>query len=117
MMVRPEAIKASKAPSAKPLNNCETKLAQVIMAASQPTKRTRRQAAAHRGAAGPEDGPRRRRDLLSGIGAEIATERVRLLHQSLARDDFEDLPVILLVLHVARLLAADDDHRPHQLMV
>jgi hypothetical protein len=30
-MVKPELISASRAPSAKPLNNCETKLGQLIM--------------------------------------------------------------------------------------
>src|SRR5262249_22867737 len=47
----------------------------------------------------------------SGVVAEIAAERVRLLHQRLARRNLEYLPVVLFVLHVARLLAADDDDR------
>src|SRR5215469_2025367 len=31
MIVRPELISANKAPNAKPLNNCDTKLGHVIM--------------------------------------------------------------------------------------
>src|SRR6478672_6953619 len=60
---------------------------------------------------------RRRRLVRSAIGAEIAAERIRLLHQRLARDDFENLPEVFLVLHRLRILAADDDDRTDALVV
>src|SRR6185437_876037 len=60
---------------------------------------------------------RRRRRRRSGVVAETAPEGVRLLHEREAGDDFGYLPEVLLVLHLFRRLAFDDDHRPYQLMV
>src|SRR5262245_26350363 len=100
-MVRPDEISASRAPSTRPLKHCDTKLAQLII--GHP---------ASNGEAAPQAvGPPAARRLTSGSGvvAEIAAERVRLLHQRGARHDFEDLPEVLFVLHGARLLAAHDD--------
>jgi hypothetical protein len=53
----------------------------------------------------------------SGVGAEIAAERVRLLHQPGTRHDLDNVVVVLLILHILRRLAPDDDHRPHELVV
>src|SRR5262249_26125021 len=53
----------------------------------------------------------------SGVVAEIAAEGVRLLHQRLARHHLEDVPEVLLVLHVLGCLALDDDHRTDELVV
>src|ERR1700761_4485186 len=53
----------------------------------------------------------------SDVVAEVAAERVRLLHQRATRHDFQDLPIVLTVLHVFRRLAANDDDRTDQLMV
>src|SRR5215469_4484073 len=106
MIVRPDAMSASKAPSARPLNSWETKLPQVIM------KCGREPAAAGRG--------RPRRFLrLPGLGvvAEVAAERVGLLHERRAGDDLGDFPEVLLVAHLLRRLAAHDHHRTHQLVV
>src|SRR5690242_13874785 len=97
MIVRPDAISAKRAPSTNPLKSCDTKFAQLT---------TRDLAHAPRLS--------RRR---SGVFAQVATKRVGFLHERLARHDLENLPVIFLILHVARLLAAHDDDRPHQLVV
>jgi ATP-binding cassette, subfamily B, bacterial len=53
----------------------------------------------------------------SGVVAKVAAEGIRLLHQRRARQDLEDLPVVVVALHVLRRLAAHDDHGPHQLVV
>src|ERR1041385_4350475 len=45
----------------------------------------------------------------SGVVAEIAAERVWLLHQRRAWQHVEDLPEVLLVFHVFRRLALDDE--------
>src|SRR4029077_3322936 len=55
--------------------------------------------------------------LRSGVVAEIAAERVGLLHQRGARHDFENLPEVLLALHLLGRLTLDDDHRPYELVV
>src|SRR6187402_1159768 len=86
MIVRPELMSASSAPSTSPLNICETRLLHVNTEAS-------------------------------GVVAQLAAEGVRFLHQWLARQHLEDLPVILLALHVGGLLAAHDDDRADELMV
>src|SRR6185312_11381932 len=44
-------------------------------------------------------------------------ERIRLLHQPLTGDDFDDIPVVFLVLHVRGLLAANDDDRANALVI
>src|ERR1044072_4890468 len=102
MMVRPDEISASRAPSTRPLKHCDMKLAQLIIGISIPDepKRCRTADDDH-----PRCGVSRRK---SGVVAEVATEGVRLLHQRRARHDLEDLPVVLLVLHVLRRLALDD---------
>ena len=73
-------------------------------------------AAAEREAMDPP-AARRRVASSSGVVAELAAEGVGLLHQRLARNDFEDLPVVLLVLHVLGRLALDDDDRADELVV
>src|SRR4051812_45819261 len=100
MIVRPELMSARSAPSTNPLNICETRLAQVnTTSLANPTHGDQ-----IRGAG-------------SGVVAEPAAERVGLLHQGLAGHDLDDVVEVLLVLHVCRLLAADDDDRPHQLVI
>src|SRR5690348_138164 len=102
MIVRPELMSARSAPSARPLKSCETKLGQVTMKNS--------------GAAGFRL-RRRVRVARLGVVAELAAERVRLLHERGARDDLEDGPEVFLVLHLGRLLALHDDHRADELVV
>src|SRR5690348_11164797 len=51
----------------------------------------------------------------SGVIAELAAERVRLLHQRRPGENLEDLPEVLLVLHVLGRLALDDDDRADEL--
>src|SRR5215813_1773634 len=97
MMVRPDAISARRAPSTNPLKSCDTKFAQLT---------TRN--LAHRP---------RLSFVRSGVVAQVATKRVEFLHQGIARHDLENLPVIFLILHVTRLLAAHDDDWPDQLMI
>src|SRR5690348_13286289 len=95
MMVSPELMSASSAPSARPLKTCEKKLAQVNNARdSQSFSQSQ-----------------------SGVVAELAAERVRLLHQAGARDDFHDVVVILLALHVLLHLALHDDQRADALVL
>src|SRR5262245_25195446 len=108
-MVRPDEISASKAPSTRPLKHCDMKLAQLII--GHPTSDGE---AAPQAIASPAA---RRLRSGSGVVAGIAAEGVGLLHQRQTRNDLEDLPEILFILHGARLLAAHDDDRPHQLMV
>src|SRR5262245_57215527 len=111
MMVSPDAIRASNAPSTSPLKHCDMKLAQLIIGQAIPAERPRGWAA------GGENRPRPHVARRSGVIAEVAAERVGLLHQRLAWHDLEDLPVVFLVLHVARLLAADDHDGANQLMI
>src|ERR1051325_9413678 len=99
MMVRPDAMSASSAPSARPLNSCEPKLAQVIT--PKPSSPRRR-------------GPR---FSLLRVFPQLAAERVGLLHERRAGHDLGHLPEVLLVAHGLRRLAAHDDHRAHQLVV
>src|SRR5215831_12267735 len=95
MIVSPELMRASSAPSTRPLNICETRLAQFTTAGSRGRYLWR----------------------ASRVAAEIAAEGVGLLHQPLARNDFDDVVEIFLVLHLGGLLAADDDHRSHELVI
>ena len=118
MIVSPDEISASKAPSTRPLKHCDTKFGPLIMARTDAPRngaryrrRTRSNAESVRPAANRSSASG------SGVVAELAAERVRLLHQRLARHDFEDLPVVLLVLHVLRRLALDDDDRADELVV
>src|SRR5215475_5561474 len=112
MMVRPDETNASKAPSTKPLKHCDMKLAQLIIGRGIPDKPTamRRRGQLRLPAA---------RHVTSGSGvvAEVTAERVRFLHQRGARHHLEDLPVVLLVLHVLGRLAPDEDHRTDELVV
>src|SRR6185312_16661566 len=101
MIVNPELISASRAPSAKPLKSCETKLDQLsigrrIERPAIPAGNRRRHPCypVARNPAGrqvPPAGPSGRREG-SGVRAEITAERVRLLHQRLARYDLHHLP-------------------------
>src|SRR4051794_11517054 len=117
MMVRPELISASRAPSASPLKSCETRLGQLIMRQSllwramvRVQKRvTPQDRSAVRGVTGVSE--------VSAVVAEMAAEGVRLLNQAFPRDDLDDVVPVFLVLHVLLLLALDDDHRPDALMV
>src|SRR6188768_1493278 len=111
MMVNPDEISASKAPSTKPLKHCDKKFVQLIIG------RTIRTCSRDVAAAGAGR-PRRNRSCRdSGVVAEIAAEGVRLLHQWRARQYFEDVPIVLLVLHCIGGLALDDDDGPDELMV
>src|SRR5436305_764616 len=121
MMVSPELISASNAPSANPLNTCEMKLGQLTMRGNHTAlrkggpwhcpfeKKWRRRL--HE--------PPRRPGSCSALGrlAEMAAERIRLLHQALARDDFDHVVVIFLALHVFLHLALDDDDGADALVV
>src|SRR6185312_15867708 len=51
------------------------------------------------------------------VVAEVAAERVGLLHQRSSRDDLNDLPEVFLVLHVLLRLAFDNDDRTDALVV
>src|SRR4029078_3762005 len=53
----------------------------------------------------------------SGIFAEVAAERIWLLHQRLARHHFENFPVVLFFLHVLGCLALHYDHWADELVV
>src|SRR5678810_319287 len=95
MIVSPELMSASSAPSARPLKSCEKKLAQVNTGdLSQLFSQD-----------------------LSGVLAELAAELVGLLHQAGARDDLHNVVEILLALHLLLHLALDDDHRPDELVI
>src|SRR6476659_3571305 len=113
MMVSPELISASNAPSASPLNTCEMKLGQLIMNGnhSGSVKRQTRIIARPRknGAAGSQSPAAPRFMSGSGGTAEIAAERVGLLHQAFARHDLDHVVVVFLALHVLLHLALDDD--------
>src|SRR6476469_6149513 len=97
MMVSPELMRASSAPSASPLNSCERKLVQVSIGAAGRGKRTPRAriaAARARVARGR-----------SGVRTQVAAEGVGLLHQAGAGNDFNHFPEVFLVAHLAGLLA------------
>src|SRR6476646_11694304 len=121
MMVRPEEISANNAPSANPLKTCETKLGQLIMKGNHKQKvidRTHLKRIRTKSAPQAMNCLRRARFLnRSGIIAELAAEGIRRLHQILARDDFDDVVVVFLALHVLLLLTLDDDHRTDALMI
>src|SRR5215813_15223293 len=53
----------------------------------------------------------------SSISAEVAAERVGFLHQAFAGDDFDDVVIVLLVLHVLFHLALHDDDRTDALVI
>src|SRR5437868_14707193 len=111
MIVRPEAMSASSAPSARPLNSCELKLAQVItQRMSSPRKRGPRLSQTRIPAFAGTTGR-------SGVIAEVAAEGVGLLHERPAGHDLGYFPKVLLVAHLLRCLAAHDDDRPHQLVI
>src|SRR5262249_38630909 len=111
MMVRPDEISASKAPSTRPLKHCDMKLAQFIIGRIISHRQRRRRAA------GPRSPAARHITSASGVVAEVAAEGIWFLHQRLARHDLEDLPIILLVLHVFGRFALDDNHRTDELVV
>src|SRR5690606_23086956 len=127
MIVRPDEISARSAPSTSPLKHCEMKLAQFITLPPRVVfgGRLSRRRRLQRGEQEPMEMPaplrpvhgRRGRACRSGIVAEVAAKFVWLLHERLAGQHFEDLPVILLVPHVLRLLAFDDDDGAYALVV
>src|SRR5690349_21629928 len=99
MIVKPDEISARSAPSTSPLKHWETKLDQLITAASK--------ARIGESARSPESGdqgysrtrsPESPLAALSGptaralsVATEVAAEGIRLLHQRLARKNLEDL--------------------------
>src|SRR3569833_1834211 len=95
MIVSPELMSASSAPSARPLKTCEKKLAQVNNAGTSQSLSQRQ----------------------SGVVAKLAAEGIRLLHQRVGRDDLDDDEEIFLALHVLLHLALHDDHRADALVV
>src|SRR5690349_16777482 len=95
MIVSPELMSASSAPSARPLKTCEKKLAQVNNA----------------------DFPNPFRRRRSGVVAQFAAEGVGLLHQAGAGNHFDDVVVVFLALHVLLHLALDDEHRADALVI
>src|SRR6516225_7713444 len=129
MIVRPDEISASRAPSTSPLKHCDTKLTQLITLSSA-VRRDEFQLdisaacsgeAACRGeisSLSEREPPEPRSfDRPSGIVAELAAEGVGLLHQRFARQDLHDLPVVLVVRHILRRLAADDDDGTDELVI
>src|SRR5215831_1167754 len=115
MIVSPELMSASNAPKAKPLKSCDTKFGQAIMDLCAKAGGATANADVI-GVAGPST-PATPAATISSISAEVAPERVRLLHQAFARNNFEDLPEVLLVLHGLWVLAAYDNHRANELVV
>src|SRR5690606_2059385 len=123
MIVRPDAISASSAPSTSPLKHCEIKFAQLttpphlcngppgLLRGSPPRRRRAGYKPTPRGF-----GPRGDCHA-SGIVARLAAEGVRRLDDRVARDHFEHFPEVLVVLHFGLGLALDDDDRAHALMV
>src|SRR5436309_11268916 len=105
MTVRPEQMRASSAPSARPLKNCEPNWDQ-----ERVMPKIRR-----RGGAGPA-APALSRQRLS-IVAEVAAESIGLLHEPFARHDLQHVPQVLLALHLGGLLALHDDDGAHELVV
>src|ERR1700733_5326165 len=103
MMVSPELMSASSAPNASPLKNCDPNWDQEIVMQNFG-------AAGDPGACGAEAGSQ-----ALSIVAEVAAERIGLLHELGTRHDFQHVPEVFLVLHVGGLLALHDDHRPHEL--
>src|SRR5262245_2426618 len=95
MMVRPEEISASSAPSTRPLKHCEMKLGQLIIQSIPDGKQAVKPRRVRR-----KPPATRRITSESGVVAEVAAECIRFLHQRCARYHLEDLPVVLLVLHV-----------------
>src|SRR6516225_8685608 len=94
MMVRPDEMRASRAPNTTPLKHCDRKLAQFIISRITPQ---------NGGGATPQEArspAARQIRSASGVFAEVAPEGIRLLHQRRAGHDFEHLPVVLLILHV-----------------
>src|SRR5690349_10832268 len=108
MMVKPELMSASNAPSASPLKSCETRLGQLIMMGDRGFRRMKSRDTKKADAVGRRC-LRRHEVLGSGIVAEVTAEGVRLLHQAVAGDDIDDVVVIFLILHVLLHLAFDDD--------
>src|SRR5262245_37204086 len=122
MIVSPEAISASSAPSTSPLKHCETKLAQLITSWPMKIRSSRWLAldtATH--SSGPcqrASGCRDGRHFAcvqqggargSGVAAELAAESIRLLHQRFAWHNLDNFPEVLFVLHVLRRFSMDND--------
>src|SRR5215831_16561402 len=100
MIVSPELISASSAPSARPLKSWETKFGQLIMKNDHGrSSRTNRQIGEKSGAAGDGSACGAGGAFRSRISAEIAAEGVRFLHLGCTGHDLDDLPIVFLVLH------------------
>src|SRR5215475_13934261 len=120
MMVRPELISASSAPSASPLNSWEMKFGQLIMKDVQNPEfadRVARRRIKKDAAASLRLPAASKFSACSSVVAEIAAECVGFLHQALAGDDLDDLVIIFLVLHVLFHLALHDDDRTDALVI
>src|ERR1043165_4336714 len=111
MMVSPDEIRASRAPSTRPLKHCDMKLAQLIIVRQFRTRNREAPPQAVKTAGGTT--PR----IGSGVVAEVAAESVGFLHQRRTRHDLDHFPVVLVVLHVLGRLALDDDDRADELVV
>src|SRR5262249_48851717 len=119
MMVSPELISASSAPSASPLNSCETRLGQLIMKGARGPDCQSGVVRTRKSTPQEVDHSLRRHELVctSSIFAEAAAECVWLLHQALAGHDLDDVVIILLILHILFHLAFDDDDRTDALVI
>src|SRR5690606_10990833 len=117
MIVSPDAMSASKAPSTRPLKSCEMKFAQ-CSTPFPPDRGSNEVPAAGIGGGRPAtlELPRACA-VVSGVVAELAAEGVGGLDHLLARDDLEHRPEILVIAHVLLRLAANEDDRPDALMV
>src|SRR5580692_1722810 len=114
MMVRPELISASSAPSASPLNSWEMRFGQLIMKSVHGPEfpdRAERSRAKKDAAASSRLPAASEVSACSSVFAEAAAERVGFLHQAFAGDDLDDVVIVLLVLHVLFHLALQDDDR------
>src|SRR5579864_5964250 len=112
MIVSPELMSASSAPSASPLKSCETKFGQLIM-----TSIHGRRPSDTNKAVGSVLCPRHSVTTNSGVVAEMAAEGIRFLHQAFAGHDFDDVVIIFLVFHVLFHLAPDDDDGADALVI
>src|SRR5690606_26506685 len=117
MIVSPDAMSASKAPSTRPLKSCEMKFAQ-FSTPFLPDRGSNEAPAAGIGGGRPATmGLSRACAVGSDVVAELAAEGVDGLDHLLARDDLEHLPEVLVVAHVLLRLAAHQHHRAHALVV
>src|SRR5690606_31080171 len=117
MIVSPDAMSASRAPSTRPLKSCEMKFAQ-FSTPFLPDRGSNEAPAAGIGGGRPATmGLSRACAVGSDVVAELAAEGVGGLDHLLARDDLEHLPEVLVVAHVLLRLAANENDRPDALVV